>query len=1704
MNFEYTPYILPLLAAAALSIFVAVYALRHRTAVGAAALGVMAIAIAEWSIGYALEISSTDLETMYIWGAIQYLGIAFAPYAWLIFSLDFGGYRQILTRRFLFLTALFPMITTVLAWTTKWHKLIWVEYQIKVQTGFSALETTKGIWFFIHTAYSYGMILVGTVLLVRLLWRRQGMYRSQVGAMLIAVLAPWLGNILYLTGNSPIPDLDITPFSFTITVVALAWAIFGFHLVDIAPIARDIVIDSLQEGVVVLDSQGRVVDINASAANIFGVQISQVLGTPAAEMFTPWLSLLARLQEKTDWVEEFSSGTGLAERRYEAAISNIKDPQGMSVGRVMIVREVGMDADRRKRPVRPIFEAPHISETVEVAPSWLPVWLNRFGWLKRIVTFLSTPLLTDLPIPPNTSPTWYLARERSFTIILRLGALAGSFAYFFTLPILRPETRLTSASLVFGLALILLWYLGLSRRSSFTRRANLFLMLIYFMAVNEAVSYGFSVECFLFFTAFVIISTLLTGRNGIQISSVSSFLTLGVFAWVIGDGLFVPLNLTPDSVVPQTLAVGFTNLFVFIATSLAMASATSVLIENLNSAWQKEMQTRNLLQQERDLLEHRVGERTHDLQEAETKFRTLVEQLPAVLYRDDADSGGKNNYYSPQVEKMLGYPMSNWDADNFLWHEILHPDDREQAVSTIAETLATGHSLAEYRLFDVDGRVVWVRDESLVVRDPAGKPLFVQGIMQDITEIKKAEEQIRKLSRAIEQSGNSIIITDTKGDIEYVNPTFEKITGYSFEEIKGKNPRILKSGRQRLEFYEKLWETISSGNVWHGAFHNKRKDGSLYWENATIAPVIDHTGKVTNYVAIKEDVTARRETEEQLRKLSQAVEQSANTVIIMDREGFIEYVNPTFSAITGYSSNEAIGKTPQSLMNPLSNPDRFREEEWWVTVNAGTIWRGEFRNYRKDGSVFWESASIAPVFNGDGLITNFIEIKQDVTEQTLLRNQLQKRNEYLSILHQITLDLLDRRNLDDLLQVVVDRSSVLLDAPFSELMLEEDGDLVVKAFTSNQPNLKGDRVKRGQAILSWQAFDKKEPVVLEDYATWEFRRDVYNPGSIHAIADFPVMAGSRCLGVLALGRDRIGHTFTDEQIQTGILFARLVALVLDNVNLYDSAVREIAERQRAQLSLQRSIEQQQIIDSILRIGLENQTLDEILEVILDGILTVGWMKLTPKAGIFLMDEETKKLRLSTQRNLSSPLLKLCAQVELGQCLCGRAALQQQILFSDCLDDRHEIRYEGIEEHGHYNVPILQGRQVLGVIVLYLPHGYERSADDEIFLLAVADAISGVISRKRIEALLQESEILFRQIVENASDIIYRTDLKGMFTYANPAALNMMGFKSEEEVLGKSYLDLTTPEARTRLKRTYDRQYLSKTNNTYYEFPAITMNGEIIWVGQNVQLIMDGDKIIGFQALARNITQLRQAQEALLLARDQALEASRFKSQLVSRVSHELRTPLGGILGFAELLQHDTFGALNNNQQQAVSNIIESTNYLSNTVNDLLDQAQIESKSISLHNIYFSPSALVDRIAVTMSVLAAKKDLEFHTEIATDFPLELYADENRLQQIIVNLAGNAIKFTAKGGVHLRLAKPDNKHWSLEVSDTGVGIPEEEQKNIFEPFQQLSNSITRENRGSGLGLAIVKQLVELMGGVISLQSQVGRGSTFKITFPLMHAP
>jgi signal transduction histidine kinase len=253
-------------------------------------------------------------------------------------------------------------------------------------------------------------------------------------------------------------------------------------------------------------------------------------------------------------------------------------------------------------------------------------------------------------------------------------------------------------------------------------------------------------------------------------------------------------------------------------------------------------------------------------------------------------------------------------------------------------------------------------------------------------------------------------------------------------------------------------------------------------------------------------------------------------------------------------------------------------------------------------------------------------------------------------------------------------------------------------------------------------------------------------------------------------------------------------------------------------------------------------------------------------------------------------------------------------------------------------------------------------------------------------------------------------------------------------------------------------------------------------------------------LKLEIAERKQIEEALIGARDRALEASRLKTELLAKVSHELRTPLGAILGFAELLKLEVYGDLTDQQQQATTKIVDSTHYLTTLVNELLHQARLEAGKLELNTSAFAPTDLVRDTVAQMSILAHNKNLTLNAEIDDNMPVILFGDSARVQQILVNLISNAIKFTETGTIQVRLCQPDSVHWAIQVSDTGPGIPVEAQAYIFEPFRQVDGSMTREHSGTGLGLSIVKQLTTLMGGQITLESEVGQGSTFTVLLPL----
>ncbi|UCC64735.1 MAG: GAF domain-containing protein [Anaerolineae bacterium] len=339
MRWQYTHYILPLLVAAAISVALALLAWRRRSVPGAVASMVLMMAVAEWSLAYALRLGSTDLATKLFWAKVRYVGIVIVPAAWLALALQYTQREEWLTRRDVALLAIEPLITLLLAWTNEFHHLIWIDVGMEASGTLQVWRATYGRWFWFHTVYSYLLLLIGTLFLVEAFIRSPRLYRAQIGALLVGALAPLAGNVLSTFDLTPIL-LDLTPFGFTVTGMAVALALFRLRLLDIVPVARDTVIENLSDGVIALDIQGRVVDLNLAAQSIIGRQAAEVIGRPVAEVFVPWRDLVERRRGLTEVREEVAIGDGERRRWYDLRVSPLCDHRGRLTCRLVVLRDI--------------------------------------------------------------------------------------------------------------------------------------------------------------------------------------------------------------------------------------------------------------------------------------------------------------------------------------------------------------------------------------------------------------------------------------------------------------------------------------------------------------------------------------------------------------------------------------------------------------------------------------------------------------------------------------------------------------------------------------------------------------------------------------------------------------------------------------------------------------------------------------------------------------------------------------------------------------------------------------------------------------------------------------------------------------------------------------------------------------------------------------------------------------------------------------------------------------------------------------------------------------------------------------------------------------------------------------------------------------------------------------------------------------------
>ncbi len=389
----------------------------------------------------------------------------------------------------------------------------------------------------------------------------------------------------------------------------------------------------------------------------------------------------------------------------------------------------------------------------------------------------------------------------------------------------------------------------------------------------------------------------------------------------------------------------------------------------------------------------------------EEAYHTLVDHsLQAMVIIQD----GRKVFINPAAVQMTGYTQAEvlaMSPEEML--AAIHPDDQAFLARRLQDQLDGKDVPAhyEFRLIHKHGTLCWLECFStrIIYNDrPAIQMAYI-----DITERKQTEKELRRFQQAVEQSPSSIIITNRVGKIEYVNPRFTQLTGYTLEEIQGRTPSLLKTGQTSPETYRTLWQTISAGDVWHGTFCNRTKQGTLYWEAAAIAPIYDDSGQISAYVAIKEDISEKKRIADDLRQsrafLQAIFDNAAVGIGVSDLHGRFIDMNQHATELLGYTRAEIWAKTNMDITHP---DDHAVTHEHLMALVRGDIssYRIEKRYLRKDSSIIWVDLAVNPLVACDGSIEAVVGIMTDITERKkaelalrALNSELERRVEQRTI-----------------------------------------------------------------------------------------------------------------------------------------------------------------------------------------------------------------------------------------------------------------------------------------------------------------------------------------------------------------------------------------------------------------------------------------------------------------------------------------------------------------------------------------------------------------------------------------------------------------------------------------------------------------------------------------------------------------------------------
>ena len=989
---------------------------------------------------------------------------------------------------------------------------------------------------------------------------------------------------------------------------------------------------------------------------------------------------------------------------------------------------------------------------------------------------------------------------------------------------------------------------------------------------------------------------------------------------------------------------------------------------------------------------------------------------------------------------------------------------------------------------------------------------------------RQADIERAGLVAAVEQSADAVVITDTRGEIQYVNPAFTAMTGYSREEAIGQNPRVLKSGRQPPEFYNELWDAIASGRFWHGEVINRRKDGTFYTEEMKITPVRDSHGEIVSYIAIKRDVTGRRAAEEAKRFLASIVECSEDAIVANTPAGTILTWNRGAEAIFGYAAEEAIGRHVSMLMPPEEQLHVAPFIEQVLKTDTGTQREGLLK--RKDGSGFSASitANSIPNFAGEpvamaaiirditerkqaeesrALLASIVESSDDAMGSVMLDGTITSWNKSAEALFGYTADEIIGKNASvlsppdrrDALSQLLGKARTGAVSHCEGIGLRKDSRRIDVALTVSPIRNSGGEMAGmavvgrdiGERVRAEQGLRDSEERFRNAFQNAPFGMclSATDGRFMQVNATFCRMLGYSQKELLASCWPKLTHP---DDLEAGrlalervlgdpsacvemdkrylhrsgsIVWVRVrLSLVRDNAGrpLYFVVhVEDITERRRAAEALRES--------------------EERFRVMADGCPAVMWVTDAEGGNQFINRAHREFCGIPNEQLEGSKWQSLFDPDDAPEYVGGfQRAVREHTAF------KGDARIRRVDGEWRWVTTLAEPR-------------FSQSGE---FLGHVGLNLD-ITERKQAEEALQSSEEKFRQLAENIHEIFWMMDpATNEMLYVSPAYEQVWGRTCDSVYQSPmSWLEAVHPDDREQAHLSFAREMQGE--RVEEEHRIRTPDGREKWIRDRAFPVRDqAGQLIRVVGIAEDITEWKRYEEELVHAREAAEAANVAKSCFLANMSHEIRTPMNGVIGMLQLLL-DT--DLTEEQREYAGVIETSGRTLLALIDDILDLSKIEARKITLEQADFNPLRIVEDAVQTLRGQAKAKGLAFGWRAAPETPPLLRGDSNRLRQVLINLASNAIKFTERGvvAVQMGLESQDNGKATLRfsITDTGIGIRPDQASALFAPFVQADASMTRKYGGTGLGLSISKQLVELMGGRIGLDSREGEGSTFWFT-------